>query len=157
MLDKNISEDKTEAELAQEFKEYLNLIGKEISDPLKEQVKKQSDYVDHMSKAIEKLENELQKDMKRSLQQLNEQVITVYSNQQKNIDKRLDEIQQSLQNNIESYDKKLNERHQSLLNIVDSYEKKTTQRLMKHRWIETLLLITVIAVGYFYNNALLFM
>ncbi len=132
-----MSEDKTEAELAKEFKEYLSFIGEEISDPLREQVKKQSDYADQISKAIEKLDNELQKDIKlgvqSSLHELSKQVITIYTNQQTHIDKKLNEIHQSLQNKIESY------------------EKQTTQRLMKHRWIETLLFFVVIAVVFLYK------
>ena len=127
-MDRNEPEDKTEAELAQEFKEYLKMIGEEISDPHREQVNKNSEYADRISSAAKKLDEELQKDIQlsvqKSLHELNKQVITIYSSQQSHIDKKLNVINQSLHKKIESY------------------EKKTTQRLMKHRWIETLIIFS---------------
>jgi len=138
MLKKDLQEDRTEAELAQEFKEYLSLIGEEISDPLREQVKKQSDYGNQILKAIEKLEYELQEDIKlsvhNSLQNLSDQVNTINSDQHTSIDKKLNEIHENLQNQIENY------------------EKKTTQRLMTHRRIETIFLFIIIALVYLINN-----
>lgn len=125
-------EDKTEAELAQEFKEYLKMIGEEISDPLREQVNRNSEYADRISSAAKKLDEELQKDIQlsvqKSLNELNKQVITIYSSQQSKIDKKLNVINQSLHKKIESY------------------EKKTTQRLMKHRWIETLIIFSMLTL-----------
>jgi hypothetical protein len=136
-MDRNESEDKTEAELAQEFKEYLKMIGEEISDPLREQVNKNAEYADRISSAAKKLDEELQKDIQlsvqKSLHQLNKQVITIYSSQQSNIDKKLDVINQSLHKKIESY------------------EKKTTQRLMKHRWIETLIIFSMLTLLFLFR------
>ena len=136
-MDRNESEDKTEAELAQEFKEYLKMIGEEISDPLREQVNKNAEYADRISSAAKKLDEELQKDIQlsvqKSLHQLNKQVITIYSSQQSNIDKKLDVINQSLHKKIEGY------------------EKKTTQRLMKHRWIETLIIFSMLTLLFLFR------
>ena len=136
-MDRNESEDKTEAELAQEFKEYLKMIGEEISDPLREQVNKNAGYADRISSAAKKLDEELQKDIQlsvqKSLHQLNKQVITIYSSQQSNIDKKLDVINQSLHKKIEGY------------------EKKTTQRLMKHRWIETLIIFSMLTLLFLFR------
>ena len=129
--------DKTEAELAQEFKEYLKIIAEEISDPLREQVTKNAKYSDLIASAAEKLDEELQKDIKlsvdKSLTELNKQVITIYSSQQSRIDKQLNTINQSLQKKIESY------------------EKKTTQRLMTHRWIETLAILVMLTLLFLFK------
>ena len=148
----NIKEDKLDAELAQEFKEYLNLIGEEISDPLMKQVYNNSEYADKISNAINKFDEDFQADIQSSVQEslhnLNKQVITIYSKQQSNIDKRLNEIDQGLNERIRSYeanfDKRLNEIDQGLNERIRSYEAKTTQRLLKHRWIETVSLAALI-------------
>ena len=132
-----MSENNTEAELAQEFREYLKIIGEEISDPLREQVNKNSENADRISSAAEKLDEELQKDIQlsvqKSLTELNKQIITIYSSQQSHIDKKLNVINQSLHKKIESY------------------EKKTTQRLMKHRWIETLIIFLMLTLLFFFK------
>ena len=137
MINKNEPEDKAEAELAQEFREYLKIIGEEISIPLREQVNKNSENADRISSAAEKFDEELQKDIRlsvqKSLAELNKQVITIYSSQQSQIDKKLDVINQSLHKKIESY------------------EKKTTQRLMKHRWIETLIIFSMLALLFLFK------
>ena len=137
MINKNEPEDKAEAELAQEFREYLKIIGEEISIPLREQVNKNSENADRISSAAEKFDEELQKDIRlsvqKSLAELNKQVITIYSSQQSQIDKKLNVINQSLHKKIESY------------------EKKTTQRLMKHRWIETLIIFSMLTLLFLFK------
>lgn len=137
MINKNEPEDKTEVELAQEFREYLKIIGEEISAPLREQVNKNSENADRISSAAENLNEELQKgiqlSVQKSLTKLNEQVITIYSSQQSQIDKKLNVINQSLHKKIESY------------------EKKTTQRLMKHRWIETLIIFSMLTLLFLFK------
>ena len=68
MINKNEPEDKTEAELAQEFREYLKIIGEEISAPLIEQVNKNSENADRISSAAKKLDEDLQNDIRLSVQ-----------------------------------------------------------------------------------------
>lgn len=132
-----MSEDNAEANLAQEFKEYLRIISNEISEPLREQVKRNSECTDRILSVAEKFDEDLQKEIKlnveKSLSDLNEQVIKIYDSQQAHINKNLGVINQSLHKKI------------------DSYEKKTTQRLMKHRWIETLIIILMITLLFIFK------
>jgi|GEM_PF-3214061 len=132
-----MSKDKTEAELAQEFREYLKIISEEISEPLKEQVRKNAEYADLISNAAKKLDQDLQRNIQssaqKSLTELNKQVITLYSSQQTRIDKTLNEINQSLNEKIELY------------------EKRTTDRLLRHRWIETLVMLLMLTLIFFFK------
>ena len=162
-MNKGTPDNNTEAELAEEFREYLGLIGNEISDPLKEQVDKHSDYVKQLSMAIEKLEKELQKDIQLSLKkqqddlkkhrddiqkqqdETQKQVIKIYSHQQSYIK----EIYSHQQSQIST---KLDAINQGLQKKIDDYEKKTTQRLMKHRWIEILIIFFMLTVIFLVNQ-----
>ena len=132
-----MSEDNAEANLAQEFKDYLRIISNEISDPLKEQVRINSECTDRMFGVAEKFDEDLQKNIKlnvaKSLSDLNEQVINIYHRQQADFNKNLEIINHGLQKKIESY------------------EEKTTQRLMKQRWIETLIIILMIALLFIFK------
>jgi hypothetical protein len=132
-----MSEDNAEANLAQEFKDYLRIISNEISDPLKEQVRINSECTDRMFGVAEKFDEDLQKNIKlnvaKSLSDLNEQVINIYHRQQADINKNLEIINQGLQKKIESY------------------EEKTTQRLMNQRWIETLIITLMIALLFIFK------
>ena len=131
-------EDSVETKLAQEFKDYLKIISEEISEPLKVQVDKNSEHADTIQCAVEKIDVDLRNDIKlmvkENLYDLNKQVIIIYSNQQEQIDAKMEQV------------------NESLLKKIEYYERKTTDRLIAHRWIETLIVISIFALLLFYRN-----
>lgn len=133
-----MKEDSIETKLAQEFKDYLRIISDEISAPLRLQVDENSENVHRIKKVADKIDEDLQDDIQiiieKNLDELNKKVVNIYSNQQKVIEHKMGEI------------------NSSLLNKIEMYEQKTTERLLAHRWIETLVIISVFAILLFFKN-----
>ena len=137
------SENKTDAELAEEFGEYLKIIGEEVSDPIKHQVDRHSDIVNQLSGTVDKLESDLREDVLMSLQKqgenINKQLVKIYQHQQALINKQFTN-QQTLIN------KQLDTIGQEMQKKIDLYEERTTQRLMQHRWFELLAIVAVVTL-----------
>jgi DNA anti-recombination protein RmuC len=96
-LAKTDNHDEAEAELAQEFKEYLQIIGSEISEPLKGQVAKNGEVlsaISNISKQLnEVLPSKVDSIVNRKIDKLSNDVIKIYAGQQSRLASKLDGIQ----------------------------------------------------------------